>query len=72
MMKSNQLCIRIEDELKQQIVMLAKQEHRKIADQASYLIEQGLRAMRRQYGLSADGYAGNHGDSPAQSGAAAQ
>lgn len=55
-MKNNQLYIRIDDELKQQIVTLAKQERRQISDQAGYLIEQGLKAIRRHHGLNPDGY----------------
>jgi hypothetical protein len=45
-MKDTYLSIRIESALKDQVVTLAKMERRSIADQAAYLVEQGLLALK--------------------------
>jgi hypothetical protein len=50
-MKDKYLNIRIETELKEQLIRLAQDERRSISDQAIYLIERGLQSVRRQYGL---------------------
>jgi hypothetical protein len=45
-MKDKYLNIRIESDLKEQVIKLAKEERRSISDQTVYLIERGLHSLR--------------------------
>jgi hypothetical protein len=49
-MKDKYLNIRVESELKEQVITLAKEERRSISDQVNYLIERGLQSVYRQLG----------------------
>jgi hypothetical protein len=55
-MKDKYLNIRIESDLKEQVIKLAKEEHRSISDQTVYLIERGLYSLHRHYETAPAGY----------------
>jgi hypothetical protein len=50
-MKDEYLNIRIESDLKDQVIKLAEKERRSISDQTVCLIEQGLSSLRQHYEL---------------------